>query len=599
MKKLTDFHPLSRVSLPDVGDLPCKGLTVLVGPNSSGKSQLLRDIYLTLTGHPRKPVVASFVGAAKPQNFEDFMSCLEAEGFVKTLVEPSGTKLYRPVEGNIGLGEGAAQVLSTTLQQQWSAFSSDQAPPRVASEFLTFVGRMLVAALFLERRLIATNQVPMFDHEAQAPQNDLQSLYVHKTAATELMRETLAVFSKGVWPDEKRGTTLSLKVADEGDVPSAEARLLAATSMRYPTIDTEGDGFKSYVAVCIALLVGHWPVCIIDEPEMCLHPPQAESLGRFIGRYGTSTDHATFIATHSSHVLRGILQGTADLRIVRLRRAAGRFRAHNVAAEDLRAVLAKPTVRGDSILDGIFAEAVVIVEADGDRMVYQAAWRAIRTPADVDVHFAPVGGTGGIADSAKLYRKLKIPVVVVADLDVIAEAQKFRAIVECLTEAANVGRLVELAQTAVNGLNQQRPLYTTDEARAALAEMSRRSLDWSNDGDIALGKELAQLGKALSRTARLKRGGIAAMDKQVRGVLRTLVREARSVGLFLVHVGELEHWLRKEGIAVSKENKAQWAIEAAVILESRPAGRADVWKFIRDVTEYLNESAQLETGVHG
>jgi hypothetical protein len=49
---------------------------------------------------------------------------------------------------------------------------------------------------------------------------------------------------------------------------------------------TEGDGYKSYVGACIPLLVGRRPVCLIDEPEMFLHPPHAYRLGRFIGRYG-------------------------------------------------------------------------------------------------------------------------------------------------------------------------------------------------------------------------------------------------------------------------------------------------------------------------
>jgi hypothetical protein len=598
MDKLTDFHPLSRVVLPDVGDLPCKGLTVLVGPNSSGKSQLLRDIHLTLTGQFRQLVVASLIGVEKPENFEAFMACLEGEGFVKSIVDANGTKSYRPLSSSVGTGEALPLIQATVLAQQYSNFLPAQSvPPRVGLEFLSFAGRMLVAALFLDRRLIATNQVQMFDYETAAPQNDLHALYVHKTASIELWQELMTVFSKAIWPDASRGTTLSLKVSDKVDAPTADQRLLPATSTRYRSIDTEGDGLKSYVAVCIALLVGRRPVCLIDEPEMCLHPPQAESLGRFIGEHGTSPDHATFVATHSSHLLRGILQKTNDLRIVRLRRAAGRFCAHDVSAEDLRAVVAKPTVRADAILDGIFAESVMIVEADGDRMVYQAAWRAIRTSTDVDVHFAPVGGTGGISDSARLYRKLKIPVAVVTDLDVLADAQKFGIMVESLSGPADATRLARLAEQVVNGVKQQRAMFTETRTSEMLAEMSRRKLDWSRGGDVSLSKELGELARALNRVSRLKRGGIRAMDKQLRPALCTLIREARKIGLFLVHVGELENWLRREGITVSKERKSEWAMAAAVILESHPPGRADVWKFVRAVGQYLNETTRPEPRV--
>ncbi len=61
MEKLSDFKPLGHVSLPGVGDLRCSGLVLVVGPNSSGKSQFLKDIFLRISGEPRALVVASDV----------------------------------------------------------------------------------------------------------------------------------------------------------------------------------------------------------------------------------------------------------------------------------------------------------------------------------------------------------------------------------------------------------------------------------------------------------------------------------------------------------------------------------------------------------
>ena len=54
-----DFKPLESFELPGIGSVQCDGLTVIVGPNSSGKSQLLQDIYLRLCGEPRALVVAT------------------------------------------------------------------------------------------------------------------------------------------------------------------------------------------------------------------------------------------------------------------------------------------------------------------------------------------------------------------------------------------------------------------------------------------------------------------------------------------------------------------------------------------------------------
>lgn len=94
MDKLTDFKPLERVTIPGVGDLNCAGLTLIVGPNSSGKSQLLRDIFHRLSGDARELVVAENIEIKKPE-FEPFIKCLESEG----LFEKNMMKM-EPYSGN-------------------------------------------------------------------------------------------------------------------------------------------------------------------------------------------------------------------------------------------------------------------------------------------------------------------------------------------------------------------------------------------------------------------------------------------------------------------------------------------------------------------
>jgi len=172
--------------------------------------------------------------------------------------------------------------------------------------------------------------------------------------------------------------------------------MLSVSKMKeYRTIESEGDGLKSYVATCIALLLGRLPVCLIDEPEMCLHPPQAYNLGRFIGQHGSAIDRATFVATHSSQILRGVVQSTKQLRIVRITRHRNTFSAHLVPAEVIYEALAKPTLRAESILDGIFSESVMIVEADGDRLVYNTVLETLAGEQRLDVHLAAIGGAVG------------------------------------------------------------------------------------------------------------------------------------------------------------------------------------------------------------
>ncbi len=130
---------------------------------------------------------------------------------------------------------------------------------------------------------------------------------------------------------------------------------------KYRTIEDEGDGMKSYVATCVSILLGRRPVSVIDEPEMCLHPPQAYNLGQFIGEHATSSQTATFVATHSSQVLRGVIETADQLKIVRLSRTEDGFHARQVDSDALADAMKKPTVRAETVIDGIFSQSVTII----------------------------------------------------------------------------------------------------------------------------------------------------------------------------------------------------------------------------------------------
>ncbi|OLE61783.1 MAG: hypothetical protein AUI36_11225, partial [Cyanobacteria bacterium 13_1_40CM_2_61_4] len=435
----------------------------------------------------------------------------------------------------------------------------------------------------LERRLTAVQQVGYFDFQTQPPQNDLQALYVDDAAKAGLLAEIQATFSKCVWPDASRLNIVCLRVSDDPAVPSETQRLSPKTMAQFRTIETEGDGLKSYVATCIALLLGRRPVCIIDEPEMCLHPPQAYNLGRFIGRFGASSDRATFVATHSSHVLRGVIQAAPHVQIVRLTREGSAFTAHLVPAAVLTEVLTRPTVRAETVLDGIFAQAVIVLEADGDRTVYQAVYETLAEELRLDVHFTAVGGTGGIADTCRVYRALKIPIAVIADLDILLDTERLHRVVSILTDSRNADGLRTLAQGIAGSIKSLPPTIDPEDVKTRLAAAAALPSDWSQNHDLPLRSALQELAQQLDRMRRLKRGGVKTLPASLAGEVSSLIGKLSTIGIFVVPVGELEEWLADYGVAISKHNKWAWANEAAVKVRQVGAQTADVWQFIRSV----------------
>ncbi len=597
MEKLSDFKPLKKLVLPGIGPLPCSGLTVIVGPNSSGKTQLLRDIRERISGEPRDLVVAEEIEIETPEH-DVFLKCLKAEGYVSAFWADNDEEQFVSRTTSVGTGQGTPNV-GTVQLQQWREKSKQPAKGKRRNDYLSWFSKFLVTVLFLENRLTALKPVPTIDFEKHAPGNDLHALHLNDAARAALTVEVQRAFSKAIWSCAAKGSLLCLRIADDGGVPSAEDRHSILKMAKYRTIESEGDGMKSYVYTAISLLLGRRPITIVDEPELCLHPPQAFNLGQFIGSNATSEQTTTLVATHSSHVLRGVIQTAESLQIVRLTRQNGRFAAKRVESAVLREAMKKPTVRAETVLDGIFAQAVAIVEADGDRIVYQSAWESVGSGRNFDIHFATAGGTGAIADTAQLYAILGIPVAVIADLDVLTDVPKIERILNVLChDGVKRSNLVDSARDLAEALSKMPPTKSEDETKEILLGISSRDLKWENGDDARVRSELSELRSSLNGMRRLKSGGINGLPEELKADAADLVAKLSKHGITLVPVGELEEWLSDCDIKASKKKKWAWANEAADFIRNNGKRTDDIWEFVENVGTYLTkqfeETAQPE-----
>ncbi len=588
MEKLTDFKPIKRLELPGLGEIFCTGLTVIVGPNSSGKSQLLRDIKERISGEPRELVVASDLEIETPE-LDPFLRCLKQEGYMYSMWDDNDQEQYIPMTTSLGTGQGAKNIGSQQLQQLQSKSATATSKKR-KNEYFDWTSKFLVTALFLENRLTSLVSVGMIDFEKQAPGNDLHALHLNDVARDALTKESQRSFSKAIWSDGSRGNKLCLRVSEDGQVPSAEARLSVHEMKKYRTIESEGDGMKSYIATVISLLLGRRPVSVIDEPEMCLHPPQSYNLGQFIGQNATSDQTATFVATHSSQILRGVIQTAAKLQIIRLTKNSDGFSARHVDSAALADAMKKPTVRAETVLDGIFSQAVTIVEGDGDRIVYQAAWEKIGVEQNFDIHFTTVGGTGGIADTCNMYKILGIPVAIIADLDVITDTVKMKQMLASISDD-NIAVLELMAEieSVAEEVRKLPPTITEKQVLDKLNAMASKKYSWTRRDDISLRNDLSTLRSSLDGMSDLKSGGISKLPSDIADRLKSVIKKLRVMGIFIVEVGELEEWLSGCNIVASKRKKWAWANEAANFIRENPTREDDVWRFVQELGDYLTE----------
>lgn len=598
--------PLKAIAIPNVGEIVPRGLILVVGPNSSGKTHLLKDIEARLVGEQRVLVVCDEIKTEIPDSFQPFLSRLISAGHVRTTTDNQGHEQIRQWSLHVGKGSSDWTLTPPRLQNYHQQALANPSG-KEGIPFFKHIGATYVTSLFLDRRLRIVSQSSFVDYENNPPSNELQALYVNKQSRRKLREELVRVFRKAVWLDNTRGV-LCLRVNDSPEFPSDADRLEPEVMRRYRTIEDEGDGLKSYAGICISLLVERRPVCLIDEPEMCLHPPQAYSLGQFIGKHGTSPHRSTFVATHSSHVLRGIIEATEDLQILRLSRVGTQFVGSVIPYDALMQCIQRPSTRIETILDGVFSEAVTVVESEGDRVVYSAACeklveqsRSLSDPVTDDIpydmHFVSVGGAGGIASTCALYKQLRIPVAVIADLDVMNKEQ-CKPVLESLTHREDATSILKDCHNVIDEIRQLQPILSENDFKGGLQEMRSRELDWSKGHAQELRRQLTDLASRLSHLAILKRGGIAnfADKTSILHKLKAILGRCRSVGLFLVEVGELEYWLKGIMDGASKSKKSEWANEAALRIRQRPPQDDDIWEFIRKIASYQRDQANRLSG---
>lgn len=597
MSNLIEFNPLKSIAIPNVGQIQPSGLVLVIGPNSAGKTQFLRDIQSRLLGEARTLVVCEEIKIERPDSFDAFVETLIAANHVRRVLDTDNNPyinvqipMFGDKSDNWSIHEPNAKRFFNSPVKGAGQKDGD------SDKFLEHFGRSFVSSLFLNRRLSITDTVPSFDYETASPVNEIQALYDDSDAKRLLTEEAMKVFGKAVWVDNTRSGKLCLRVSDSPEMPSADDRLEPSKMKQYRLMEDEGDGFKSYMAICLSLLLGRRPVMLVDEPEMCLHPPQAYSLGRFIGRHAISPKHVTFVATHSSHVLRGIIEETNKLEVIRLSRINGQFYGRRVESEALRETIDKPSTRSESVLDGLFAEAVTVVESEGDRLVYNSTWEKVSAEFSHDVHFVSVGGLGGIADPCSLYKTLKIPVCVAADLDVIRETGTFKKILEAVAPSEEVDIICKECESILDSVKALGPIHNEEVTREILESILGDTFDWNDSKQLKeIRGKLSKLAGGLSQTARLKQGLSGFQQDSIFHDLKALLSKCRTYGVFLVPVGELEDWvsdLMTNG--PSRRKKADWANYAALRIRETDVRDNDVWDFIRQMANFQrNEGARL------
>jgi predicted ATPase len=519
-------------------------VTVLVGPNNSGKSLSLREIESTTkTATVAGSRVVAAVDLALPTSADTLICELEADA-----CEHSVSRL-----SFIGLpGQDSAIHLDTAQLRQ---------------NFVNAVWLRAKVGSVYTMRLDGSTRLRLTDKQASgdllAPaRNHLHRLFQDSPRRTELKSLIFDAFGMNIVIDPTAVGHLRLRLstrcpADEAEEQGWDQRSRDFHRQAIP-IEEMSDGVKAFTGILAAVLSSHRKVVLLDEPEAFLHPPLARKLGRNLARAARLAEKNLFVATHSSQFLLGCVESGVPTAVVRLTFGQGRATVRHLPSDRLIELMRDPLLRSASVIGALFHAGAVVSESDTDRAFYEEinARLQLEVPprGALDTVFLNAQNKQTVRRIVRPLRSLGIPAAAVVDLDVIKHGGKEWA---DLLDAAGVP---EPSQTALATL--------------------RKSV----------------LGLFESRDVDPKRNGIGSLSGADRETCENLLSHLADYGIFIVPRGEVEKWLPDFNIT---GHGPTWLEKLFSAMGSDPmdgnyvrAGTDDVWAFISQVGSWIANPAR-------
>ena len=407
------------------------------------------------------------------------------------------------------------------------------------------LGDLLVFFAGGEERLGAANGASNIDFTQEPPIHPLHHLYQNPDLEERVSDICVRAFGVPLTLNRFSGSMVYLHVGKTS--PETVAAPLSSEYMDalkdLPRLDEQGDGMKSFMGLLLNLTASTYPFVIVDEPEAFLHPPQARLLGRMLGDE-KSSEAQVFVATHDSDVLRGLLDSSAsNLTVVRLVRDGEVNRASQLESDKVSELWKDPLLRYSNVLDGLFHDGVILCEGDADCRFYQSVLDADEQGEDEsrrpDLLWTHCGGKARMPTIISALVAVEVPVRVIADFDVFREEQPLRRIVEDLggNWSAVQGDWTVVKSALDSDSKAPSTGYVREKVEQVLSEVETPTLSKEDSTNIR------QLVRPDSGWDRAKRGGKAEVPQgDASARVESLLDTLRSLGLFVVEVGELERF---------------------------------------------------------
>jgi AAA15 family ATPase/GTPase len=534
---------IENITLKNNQTIKLGKISILVGANNVGKSQTLRDIQQRMqSGLTSKFIILKEINFRKPDNFNDLFENLKVIDSLHTI----GQKRI------VGINNNMTGQDSFEINYDHSKYQFEQQPN--LDWVLGNLSKFKVSHLDSSTRLNLINTTTSFNPDIEDPSNILQNLFVNKENEDLLKIAFNEAFGMEVMLDYSGLKDFCLRVAREFPEIPKDPREAYPITKEFNKIDTQGDGFRSFVGIVLSLLFSKDRIILLDESEAFLHPAQSRYLGKWIADNSDKLSGQIIISTHNANFLSGLLQSDKKVDIYRLNRNGDDTTFKLIPPDATENLTKSPMLSSQRVLEAIFHKAVIVCEADADRIVYQTVSTLHHN--NQEILFVYSHNKQTLKDVASLLIATQIPVGVISDIDLLNDETDFKNLILAVTQneasAELLAKRKEIADSVDNSSEQQALDKIKDNIAEFLEQLSKNEHTYGG----AKGA-INRIRKETSKWIFPKKNGIEGFNLEIRPKVLDVISELNEKNIFIIPVGELEGWM---DLGTSRKNN--WIVKA-------------------------------------
>ncbi|GGH13197.1 ATP-dependent nuclease [Mucilaginibacter phyllosphaerae] len=493
-------------------------ITVFVGPNNAGKSAVLKEISQLLqnSNEANKKVVKS-ISLSIP------FDLVSVEQYLQQFLTADGVS-YSTIN---------TFTRKSDFKYTFSKFNKTLADAK----------GFFVQELSTDQRLTGISPPDNINRLTQPPSHPIHIIQLKDSLETKFTSYFRKAFNKDIIVNRGAGNIVPLHVGKAPAYDSINDRVSEKYLDELSKLDLlhlQGDGMKSFTNVFLNLYARDMSINIVDEPEAFLHPPQAKLLGQMISKE-LDFNKQFFIATHSEHFLKGLLDYAGDrLNIIRIQRNEYVNSFSLLKNDEIKNIWSDSLLRHSNILDGLFHSEVIVCESDSDCRFFSAILTAISEVNDnpvPDILFVQCGGKHRFPIVINALNKLNVPLKVIGDFDLFNNENPIRFMYEGFGGTwADIEKDFRIVK---NSIDKKKPELQKDDLKESINKIIS-SIDGNVISDTDLKRMKDELKKASPWSEAKLNGKSFIPSGEATRAYNEINAQLESKGIFILDIGEIE-----------------------------------------------------------